>query len=69
MSPVDWYLPKMAAVAHIGLQTGFGRPTVERTIQRLQDEGRISPTKVANVVLFSPADVETVIKVLKGEIV
>ncbi|HKD77355.1 MAG TPA: hypothetical protein VKB76_17755 [Ktedonobacterales bacterium] len=67
MSPVEGYLPKMAAIAFIGVQSGFGRPTVERTIQRLQDEGRIKPTKVANVLLFSPADMELVVKVLKGE--
>ncbi len=67
MSPVEGYLPKMAAIAYIGVQSGFGRPTIERTIQRLQDEGRIKPTKVANVLLFSPADMDLVIRVLKGE--
>ena len=67
MNPVEGYLPKMSAVSYISTQTGFGRPTIERTIQRLQEEGRVKPTKVANVLLFSPADMELVIKVLKGE--
>jgi predicted GTPase len=61
------YLAKMAAIAHIGVQTRIGRTTIERTLRRLQDEGRIKPIVYPNTILYSPEDIELVIKVLKGE--
>jgi hypothetical protein len=67
MKPLEDYMPKGNAIAYISMQTGYGRPTIERTMQRLQDEGRITPNKVAYVVLFSTADIELIIRVLKGE--
>ncbi len=67
MKPLEDYMPKGNAIAYISMQTGYGRPTIERTMQRLQDEGRITPNKVAYVVLFSTADIDLIIRVLKGE--
>jgi len=69
MNPLAGYLPKMNAVAYISIQTGAGRPTVERMIHRLQDEGRITPvtTNFSRAILYSPEDIELVIRVLKGE--
>jgi len=67
MKPLEDYMPKGNAIAYISMQTGYGRPTIERTMQRLQDDGRITPNKVAYVVLFSTADIDLIIRVLKGE--
>ncbi len=61
------YLAKMAAIAHIGVRTRIGRTTIERTMKRLQDEGRITPIIYPNTILYSPEDIELVIRVLKGE--
>ncbi len=61
------YLSKMNAVAYIAIKTGVGRPTAERTLRRLQDEGRIHPVSFPNTTLYSPDDIELAIRVLKGE--
>ncbi len=60
-------MTKTNAISQIGLQTGKGRPVIERTMQRLQDEGRIHPIVYPHTILYSPEDIALVVKVLKGE--
>jgi len=67
MAAPNEYKTKGQAAAYISMMTGRGMPTVERTMQRLADEGRITPTKVSYAILYSPADIELVIRVIKGE--
>jgi hypothetical protein len=62
------YLAKMNAIAYISMRTGFGRPRVEKALKRLKDEGRIHPIAYPNTILYSPSDIELIIKVLKGEV-
>jgi hypothetical protein len=68
MKPQDGLMTKTNAISYIGLQTGYGRPFIEKAIQRLQDAGRITPTVFPHTILYTRDDVELVIKVLKGEI-
>ncbi len=67
MAAPNEYKTKGQAAAYISMQTGYGMPTVERTMQRLQEAGRITPMKVSYAILYSPEDVDLVIRVLKGE--
>jgi hypothetical protein len=67
MNPQDNHLTKGNAIAYIAMQVGCGRPRVERALKQLADEGRIHPATFPYAILYSPADVELVIKVLKGE--
>jgi hypothetical protein len=63
------YLTKTNAIAYISMQTGYGRPIIERTMKQLQDAGRIqllSPS-FARAILISKDDVEIVISVLKSQ--
>ena len=68
MNPLDEYTTKTNAVSYICMQSGYGRPSVERTLKQLQEAGRIHPTVLSHATLFSRADIELVIKVLKREI-
>ncbi len=67
MSAESEYKTKGQAAAHISVMTGRGIPTAERALKQLADEGRIHPVKRSYAILYSPEDVELVIRVLKGE--
>ncbi len=67
MSAVGDYYTKGGAIAHISRQAGVGRLRAEKALQRLADEGRIQPATFPHAILYSPEDVELVIRVLKGE--
>ncbi len=67
MNPPDEYMSKTNAVSVICLQTGYGRPRVERALKQLTDEGRIHPLSLPQYTLFSREDIALVVKVLKGE--
>ncbi len=67
MNPLDEYTSKTNAVSVICLQTGYGRPRVERTIKQLTEDGRIHPLLLPQTTLYSREDIALVVKVLKGE--
>ncbi len=64
---VDDFYTKGSAIAHIARQAGVGRPRVERALKQLADEGHIHPATMPYAILYSPEDVEFVIRYLKGE--
>jgi hypothetical protein len=68
MNPLDEFTTKTNAVSYICMQTGYGRPSVERALKQLQEAGRIHPTTLPHATLLSRADIELIIKVLKKEI-
>jgi len=67
MGPLEEYTTKTNAVSYICMRTGNGRPTVERALKQLTDEGRIHPAAFPHATMYSPQDIELVIRVLKGE--
>jgi hypothetical protein len=64
------FVSKTQAISRISVETGFGRRVIEKTMDKLEEQGRIriidSPD--GRALRISQADVEIIIKVLNGEI-
>jgi len=67
MSAVGDYYTKGGAIAHISRQAGVGRLRAEKALKQLADEGRIHPATFPYAIMYSPEDVEAVVRFLKGE--
>jgi len=63
------FVGKTQAISIISLETGYGRRVIEKTMDKLAEQGRIKvdPDPDGRALRISRADVELVIKVLKGE--
>jgi biotin operon repressor len=64
------FVSKTQAISIIGIETGYGRRVIEKTIDNLLQQGRIRILEApdARALRISRTDVELIIKVLKGEI-
>ena len=64
------YMSKSQAMALITIETGYGRRTIEKAFERLEQEGRIklSLDFDGRTYRISRADVDIVIKYLNREI-
>jgi len=64
------FVSKTQAISLISVETGFGRRVIEKTMDKLEEQGRIKviDSPDGRALRISRSDVDVIIKVLNGEI-